>query len=388
MNKKRNSKNRGGLFSCKSEVCQALNIHNIYKYKPEYKHCTQTKSLSEKIKDKLKEGVKAISTSSQKSFEKMKDMKDMTITSSNKFFKPSKEKKNQVITDAISLMKISDDNHIQKFKLFLNTIIDLFKDKDKDKKLPDVLANNAEKSVTSKLPQLILYKYEICKGEKKLTPEYLKTRKRYDDQKKDYEDRISAAYNGAVQSNTRFSHQYKEPKGEFLCETKKDLTYIYLPVIKNKENEYIDLLKHSHLNYEPISVDNLINKSSFEGDQIEFTGSTYLPSFPFPIEKWNKKNTIRLKRVKILTHDISTQENVNNLILALSEVTATVGGKKHSKKEILGKSRCIYKIKGDRKEYVKHKGKLITVKEYKAMIKAKAKKPKKQPKQKVQKKST
>jgi hypothetical protein len=51
-----------------------------------------------------------------------------------------------------------------------------------------------------------------------------------------------------------------------------------------------------------------------------------------------------------------------------------VGGKKSKKlpkKEILGKMRCIYKIPGDRKEYVKHKGKLITVKDYKELMKAK-----------------
>ena len=50
------------------------------------------------------------------------------------------------------------------------------------------------------------------------------------------------------------------------------------------------------------------------------------------------------------------------------------GGKKSKKlpkKEILGKMRCIYKIPGDRKEYLKHKGKLITVKEYKELMKAK-----------------
>jgi hypothetical protein len=46
-----------------------------------------------------------------------------------------------------------------------------------------------------------------------------------------------------------------------------------------------------------------------------------------------------------------------------------------AKKEILGKMRKIYKIPGDRKEYVKHKGKLITVKDYKKLMKAK--KPKK-----------
>lgn len=50
------------------------------------------------------------------------------------------------------------------------------------------------------------------------------------------------------------------------------------------------------------------------------------------------------------------------------------GGKKHSKKEVLGKMMVIYKIKGERKEYVKHKGKLITIRDYKALMKQKAKK--------------
>ena len=42
----------------------------------------------------------------------------------------------------------------------------------------------------------------------------------------------------------------------------------------------------------------------------------------------------------------------------------------------------IYKIKGDRKEYVRHKGKLITVKDYKALMKQKAKKESKPKKKK------
>lgn len=49
--------------------------------------------------------------------------------------------------------------------------------------------------------------------------------------------------------------------------------------------------------------------------------------------------------------------------------------KKLPKKEILGKMISIYKIQGDRKEYVKHKGKLTTIKDYKALMKQKAKKP-------------
>jgi len=47
------------------------------------------------------------------------------------------------------------------------------------------------------------------------------------------------------------------------------------------------------------------------------------------------------------------------------------GGKKYVKKELLGKLRCIYKIHGSRKEYVKHKGMLITVTDYKKQMKHK-----------------
>ena len=49
------------------------------------------------------------------------------------------------------------------------------------------------------------------------------------------------------------------------------------------------------------------------------------------------------------------------------------------KKEILGKERCIYKIQGDRKEYITYKGVLVTVKEYKELRK-KPTKPKSKPK--------
>jgi len=42
----------------------------------------------------------------------------------------------------------------------------------------------------------------------------------------------------------------------------------------------------------------------------------------------------------------------------------------------------IYKIPGDRKEYVRHKGKLITIRDYKALMKQKAKKKSKPKKKK------
>jgi hypothetical protein len=46
---------------------------------------------------------------------------------------------------------------------------------------------------------------------------------------------------------------------------------------------------------------------------------------------------------------------------------------KLTKKDILGKSRCIYKKSGDRKQYIKHKGVLIAVSEYKKIMTTKNK---------------
>ena len=95
---------------------------------------------------------------------------------------------------------------------------------------------------------------------------------------------------------------------------------------------------------------------------------------------------MNLLRDKI-TSIIDDEEVKSNLIKKIDDVDAQLnvvnGGKKSKKlpkKEILGKMRCIYKIPGDRKEYLKHKGKLITVKEYKELMKAKPKKKEAKPK--------
>jgi len=44
------------------------------------------------------------------------------------------------------------------------------------------------------------------------------------------------------------------------------------------------------------------------------------------------------------------------------------GGKKSTKKVILGKERCIYKVKGSNKDHIKYKGTLITVADYKKLM--------------------
>lgn len=95
-------------------------------------------------------------------------------------------------------------------------------------------------------------------------------------------------------------------------------------------------------------------------------------------------------RNRVLEEEKYRQELRGQVVKGLEEVekrkkeqAQQEGGKKSKKlpkKEILGKMRCIYKIPGDRKEYLKHKGKLITVKEYKELMKAKPKKKEAKPK--------
>lgn len=76
------------------------------------------------------------------------------------------------------------------------------------------------------------------------------------------------------------------------------------------------------------------------------------------------------------------EDNIKPIIseLCSPETTANGGGARkrksskhaHALKEILGKHMKIYKMPNDKKEYVKHKGVLITVKQYKGLMKIKA----------------
>lgn len=75
---------------------------------------------------------------------------------------------------------------------------------------------------------------------------------------------------------------------------------------------------------------------------------------------------------------ISNLENIlseNEIYLKNPDNTPQLGGNtkitKSIKKDILGKSRCIYKKSGDRKQYIKHKGTLITISDYKRLMAAK-----------------
>jgi len=75
-----------------------------------------------------------------------------------------------------------------------------------------------------------------------------------------------------------------------------------------------------------------------------------------------------------ISSGLFTKEDFEELIKGLSHQSGGGNAKitKKFKKTILGKVRCIYKKAGDRKEYLRYKGDLITVKDYKKLMKAKA----------------
>jgi hypothetical protein len=52
----------------------------------------------------------------------------------------------------------------------------------------------------------------------------------------------------------------------------------------------------------------------------------------------------------------------------LNKYRPAKGGKKSTKKVILGKERCIYKVQGSNKDHIKYKGTLITVADYKKLM--------------------
>lgn len=82
----------------------------------------------------------------------------------------------------------------------------------------------------------------------------------------------------------------------------------------------------------------------------------------------------------IMVKEIDEKARLVDTTVTERDDAVTDGGKKSKKlpkKEFLGKTKSIHKIPGDRKEYVKHKGKLVTIKDYKALMKQKAKPKKK-----------
>ena len=84
----------------------------------------------------------------------------------------------------------------------------------------------------------------------------------------------------------------------------------------------------------------------------------------------------KLRKQLETTTDTLNEKSFYELCKIKDKETQLGGGNakitKKSNKSILGKERCIYKKAGDRKEYLRYKGDLITVRDYTKLMKAKA----------------
>jgi hypothetical protein len=100
-----------------------------------------------------------------------------------------------------------------------------------------------------------------------------------------------------------------------------------------------------------------------------FSESTYIP-----MSSSNRQTSSSQKPTKYQTQGLNTLQPLPEGVLSTSQSSSHRGGKAiktQKTKVIFGKERCIYKKSGDQKEYVKYKGDLITVKQYKNIIKNK-----------------
>lgn len=93
-----------------------------------------------------------------------------------------------------------------------------------------------------------------------------------------------------------------------------------------------------------------------------------------------KIKDLNIKKHRYGSPELKLPENINEKIIDLISKAqeklskSRQGGGKEKickKKEIMGKLRCIYKKPNDRKEYVKYKGELLTIKEFRKIINTK-----------------
>lgn len=187
--------------------------------------------------------------------------------------------------------------------------------------------------------------------------------------------------------DTVYSSYYDKYKEKFTnVDNNKDLFMVNLSTILNKlRDDYLNNFEIS-LIINILSYPNDINKINYETfkdyNTITFNNGVKDEVIKYDLSAFKTKDISPLTILPLL-YEIFISFYINdkkdNFTITLSNETPVTpetpvtGGKKINKKEILGKVRCIYKKTGDRKEYIKHKGELITVSEYKKMMRDKKK---------------
>lgn len=153
------------------------------------------------------------------------------------------------------------------------------------------------------------------------------------------------------------------PQFNFLAYVNRTHRIVY------KINDELKNYNRTHPN-EPISFSGYpvlinINKNNMAFTKGDMTDYVFPPYIPLEhISSINKSTYSSIEDGEKLDYDTIYGEMYNKYVEEHKHLFPQTGGKKLKKKEILGTEKCIYKKQGDRKEYIRHKGKLITVKEY------------------------
>jgi hypothetical protein len=146
--------------------------------------------------------------------------------------------------------------------------------------------------------------------------------------------------------NRLFDEEYKDCKFVIEGSEKKSRITLHLEKDDNDNDVY-----------------NIINIDELDPYKRKWIYNNIIPS-----GNGNKDDTIG--KLTIIFPDKSQKEYSKMEPNGYEREWNNIGGRKASvKKEICGKLRCIYKIQGSRKEHIKYKGSLITVADYKKLMK-------------------
>jgi hypothetical protein len=109
-------------------------------------------------------------------------------------------------------------------------------------------------------------------------------------------------------------------------------------------------------------IQNLYNKLKKNADNKKIDNATLLEFIEdvLPIMK------LKLNGMKEFEEHLGKLDNIKIKLNKYSPPAK--GGKKSTKKVILGKERCIYKVQGSKKDHIKYKGALIPVADYKKLM--------------------